>query len=387
MYPAKLDDTFGYQTEHRTPSGIIRVRTWNFNFNKIRSWISSLQPSSNNGGNPIQKGLGYFKSWIIPDRAIFWALLSIPKAWSLAKNGGTPFTIVTTSPLFSAHLIGMALSRIQKVRWIADVRDFYFLEHEEYESPGFFKWIKRRCEKAILKNADFCTFVSKSMLDKYRVRYPFIRDKSDVIYHGLNNKLPDTRGQDSFPVRIVFCGSFYQGLRNPWALLECLQRLAREGFNLHQLEILIIGSDEQYLMGNLDPNVADRVRWLGPKSQQETEDIYRTCDWGWLSIPAVPAHMYTIPVKFYDYLSAGLSLLAFVPEESEVFGTMEKYHVGLLLRPDTSEESISHNCKILKSALLNPSTCRISPKNYQSMTTVYGLEQQLERFEHFIRES
>ncbi len=349
--------------------------------------MSSLNIRLNNDGNPVQKGLGYFRSWIIPDRAIFWALFSIPKAWYLVKNGGSPFTIVTTSPLFSAHLIGLALSRIQKVSWTADFRDFYFLEHEEYETRGFLKWIKRKCETAILKNADFCTFVSKSMLDKYRVRYPFIRDKSDVVYHGLNNKLPTTRDEDSFPVRIVFCGSFYQGLRNPGVLLECLQRLYQDGFNLHQLEILIIGSDEKYLMGNVDSQVSKRIRWLGPRSPKETEDLYRTCDWGWIAIPTVPAHMYTIPMKFYDYLSSGLSLLAFVPEESEVFGIMDKYHAGLLLRPDTSEKSVTHNCAILKSALLNPSAYRISAENYQSMTAVYGLQQQLERFEHLIRES
>src|SRR2546423_4704162 len=59
---------------------------------------------------------------LVPDENVGWNLTAIPAAIRLVKQEGID-VVITTSPPNSVQLIGAAVKKMTRARWVADLRD------------------------------------------------------------------------------------------------------------------------------------------------------------------------------------------------------------------------------------------------------------------------
>lgn len=114
------------------------------------------------------------KNFLIPDEKIGWIPFAL---WAGIKEviSGNYQAIMTTNPPESVHLIGLALSTISGLPWVADFRDEWSRRALRRRQLGFTKWANRQLEKTVISKADLVTTVSPKMTADFASLY---REKS-----------------------------------------------------------------------------------------------------------------------------------------------------------------------------------------------------------------
>lgn len=156
-----------------------------------------------------------------------------------------PTVVLTSSPYNSVHLAGRTLKRRlgRRVTWIADFRDDWF-------HPVFFPFpnaayraYNRRLERAVLRDADGLTVVSRDTLAKIKARHEgcfpesFWESDAAAKWRWVPNGFDPTgveevlnapvaeRSADE-PVRLLFSGTLWQG-HSLVALIAALNAVGR----------------------------------------------------------------------------------------------------------------------------------------------------------------
>lgn len=360
--PAEIDDTFGTSPPVDMSLNVVRVPNI---MGKIRR---------ERIGGKLKKSK--LQEYLVPDRGVFWAVRTIYHFWINRKEiSGN--VVASTSPMCSTHIVAGFMAWIFDLKWYADIRDFYFVHYRNVSSPILVRWIHRRIEKWIMRRADRLSFVAPSMLRKYEESYPEIGDKSDVIYHGLKSRYCSAPEVSTHKIKIIYVGSFYDGERPIQSLLGALEYLDQT--ILQRLEIAIVGSNEKFLVERCSEKVQHIFQWHGSLNGDQLERLFQECHWGWITIPDKIHHKYTIPSKFYDYLSAGLALLTFAPLDSEVSKVMKEFTCGLFFTQDFSSDVKKERAKELFNDLLYPDKFRATNHIFTQMRSRFGIEVQLEK--------
>lgn len=300
------------------------------------------------------KILGLAATFVIPDKAIFWVpkvIGFLRKNPELVKNTDILFS---TSPLFSNHIIASYIfKRNRKIKWIADIRDFFFTGSEGEES--WKSTISRRLERKVIKNAASLTFVSESMKELYSKAYPSHTKKMSLVYNGVDKKelegLENTQSvSENSEVTIFYSGSFYKGLRSPLTLLELIDRAAKVNPVLSdKVKIVIAGEVENELKEKMSTAQSfSKVSFLGKVPRRDLLQIMREADLLWLIVADVPSHYRTIPIKLFEYVALDKFILNFSPESAEVSDIMKKYQLGMNI-PKIEDATVSSFMEILTS--------------------------------------
>lgn len=102
------------------------------------------------------------KNFLIPDEKIGWIPFAL---WAGIKEiiSGNYQAIMTTNPPESVHLIGLALSAISGLPWVADFRDEWSRRALRRHQLSLTKWVNRKLEKTVVSRADLVTAVSPKM--------------------------------------------------------------------------------------------------------------------------------------------------------------------------------------------------------------------------------
>jgi hypothetical protein len=140
--------------------------------------------------------------------------------------------LVTFGQPWSDHLVGLRVHRATKLPWVAHFSDPWADSPYIGSSPAQ-RRDARRLEEDVVREAGGLVFVTTQMADLVMKKYPEEwRGKAGVVPHGfdpVSARQRDPLRHDGGPMRLVYTGRFYDGLRTPTSVLQALAHInARE---------------------------------------------------------------------------------------------------------------------------------------------------------------
>lgn len=307
---------------------------------QIKSKLSSKAVSANkvlkNNKKSIKSELVKFaKFFIFPDTGMFW----IGNVKKYIENNSEFFCdldiLISTSPRMTNHNIALFLKKKNpNLRWITDFRDFNYLNHWN-EVKGLKSILHKRLEASILKNADFITYVTNTMLKVNQAYYKKYSHKMHCIYNGFevsNLELTDNckHIKSTDKIKIFYAGTFYNGIRSPFPLLDLLDRAINEKIiTLEQVELIIAGNIEKELIESMkNYKCFSSIQFLGNIPRSEVIKYQMKASFLWLIVGNIKAHYQTVPLKLFEYISTGKPILNFAPNISESSFIIENNNLG-----------------------------------------------------------
>jgi len=225
--------------------------------------------------------------------------------------------IMTSCPPYSVHLIGLAVKIITGAKWVADFRDPWMTTGSKrmYPTCATSIRIESWLERKVIEKADLVLFNVERLKNAYCERYSrvpgekFVFIPNGIAAHALEDMVPVTK-YESFT--LSYTGSLYVG-RSPEPVFQAISRLIQEGkTTLEAVRIKLVGHCRT--VGGVPTD--SLIRKYGLESSVEVCDslpysdalqIIRRSHLALLFAPRLP---YQIPAKVYDYLGAGVRILA-----------------------------------------------------------------------------
>lgn len=203
----------------------------------------------------------------LPDEKRVWMPGAL-RAARRAVDAQRPDVLLTFAQPWSDHLIGLRLRRESALPWVAHFSDPW-VDSPYFRAP---QWVRRRAEqweRDVVSAATRVVFVSSRTRDRVMAKYPSAwTAKTDVIpqaYEPGNavDAMAPSTGRDR-PMRMVYTGRFYDGIRMPDRLLAALASIHRTSPLPGQLEVEFVGSDmARYQARVAELGLQDVVRFAG----------------------------------------------------------------------------------------------------------------------------
>ena len=319
-----------------------------------------------------------FNELKIPDKSIVWYRSALKAGQAIIDSNKDITHLFSSSPSVVNHMVARKLAKKNKLKWIADFRDYYYIETIEKGDYIFRQHIDKRIEQGILNNADSVTFISNWMRKEYTAKYPFIADKSMAIYNGFDSA---EFGEEAHTLpnklTIFYAGTFYDGLRSPIPLFKSLDRLANEGkLDLDKIRIEVAGRISEELLDRISKfQSAKCFKFLGLLPRTEILQKYRQCHILWLIIGDQLNHYSGFPIKGYEYMGSGRPILLYTPIPSEGASIVKSIGAGYVI--DTRDNSNSDNVllNMYKDYISGKLEETISPEHLSIYTRQYQAKQ------------
>lgn len=288
---------------------------------------------------------------MIPDKALVWYKNAYKQAKVICTEKKIDY-VFSTSPSMVNHLVARKLKKQTKIKWIADIRDYYYLDtrQNKYIFRGFFD---KRIETNVLKESDATVFISASMKKEYNARYPFLSSKSYVIHNGLDKEEFEkikAQPKNKDKMTVFYAGSFYAGVRSPLPLLAALDNLIFKGeLDKEKVEVKIAGNLDDISLSKMQKYTSfDCVNYIGRIAREEVLNEYAKAHLLWLIVGETKAHYTGFPVKGYEYIGSRTPILVFTPKNSEPERIINELNCGKRLSNDMTDEEISKNSLVIK---------------------------------------
>ncbi|MDY0093819.1 MAG: glycosyltransferase [Candidatus Vecturithrix sp.] len=251
----------------------------------------------------------------IPDRWISWWPAGVFECLRLVRKY-KPQVIWSTYPIATAHLIGLTVSRLTGIPWVADFRDP--MVQEGQPSSRLNRLAHQVLERKIIQHASRCVFVSQSALDDYAQRYP-TNDALNwkVIENGYDESLFEPYGHlltgapkraVGQPIRMLHSGLLYSSGRNPLPFLQAVKALVdHRGI---EIEVVFRAcGNETEVGGYIQQLGLSHVVKLLPSISYDSA-IREMIESDVLLVFQGAVFNKQIPAKLYEYIRAGRPILA-----------------------------------------------------------------------------
>ena len=251
--------------------------------------------------------------------------------------------IITSVPPILNAITSYKIAREHNLPLIVDIRDIW----EEYAkterslmySVGIIQAIIREYYEA-LKYSSKITVVTEPMKRYYEERLNIV-DKIAVISNGTDTNLIKPSGEIKRDVDLIYLAD----LNQPYHNLEFLFEAIKE----ENLTLTIVGGGK-YLHSLKDATnnlrISDRVLFTGWVPYENLSQYLCRAKVGIVGRPFIKniEYLYTIPVKVYDYLAAGLPIAGYGPAGSFLEEFIKRNNIGIYVD--------QQNPKILSSSLV-----------------------------------
>jgi glycosyltransferase involved in cell wall biosynthesis len=267
---------------------------------------------------------------LIPDASVSWNVTAIPAAIRLVRREGID-VVLTTSPPGSVHLVGAAVRRATRARWIADLRDPLVANQQRRADTAATlarQATNERLGRLVARWADAVTCVSDAIADEVRRLEP--RGVVRTIANGCD--FDDFAGLEYRPAprfRITHTGSFF-GRRDPRPFLQAL----------HDSELDIVAR----FVGDFRPSDREWARRLGlddrleliPYAPRSTAlELQRDSEALLLLVPDADGRgRGVLSGKVFEYLAAGRPILAAVPPDGAAASLIRETGAGVVVDPE-----------------------------------------------------
>lgn len=280
----------------------------------------------------------------IPDPRVFWVKRSVTFLMDFLKKEKID-TIVTTGPPHSMHLIGLGLTRVMpRIKWLADFRDPWsdwdILEKLNTGSSAMKR--HQHYERQVLTRANVVTTVSKRLAEALSTKTNPTRQ-----VEVLSNGIADDKGAHFHmepPTSEKFVIGYYgmlNELRDPEQLWSLLEEICKQNNDFSEkLEIRLGGIVSQSIRERLEhsPQLENKVVFLGYVPHEQVFEEYRRCSVLLLLLNKSDNAKWILPVKFFEYLSAGRSILGIGPVDSDLGDIFKGHRIGDIYESEAQED-------------------------------------------------
>lgn len=287
----------------------------------------------------------YLRLMALPDRWQSWIATGIWNGLRIIRKQ-RPSVIYSTFPIASAHAIGLALSRLTRLPWVADFRDP--MDQITYPPDPLVRRSYRWIEQQTFRHAACILVTTPGTARLYAERYPEFSSKVHIIPNGFDPNLfplkPDSAQRDSAqraagPLVLLHSGLLYPSERNPEPFLRAIARLCHSG-------------DARY--ANL------RVVFRGSGHEQQFADLVRLLRLQKIVSfpPALPYHDAVaemlgadalllfqaancnsqIPAKAYEYLYSGRPVIGITDPDGDTGQLLQRVGVNCIARLEDENE-------------------------------------------------
>lgn len=281
----------------------------------------------------------------IPDRWWTWCLGGIVEGMRAVRRHN-PDLILSTQPIPSAHLLGLALERLTKLPWVADFRD-PMLNATTPSEPlrrRAVGWIEaqtvRRCQRAV--------FTTPSCQKEVAARYPAIpASRFVMVQNGFDENAfaaaESARTAPSDPttdaVTILHSGLLYRDLRDPTAFFQALSKLKKAGVicaNRLRVKLRASGEESHYAAVLKRDGIDDIVSLEPGIAYQEALREMLEVD-ALLLIQGAAANR-QIPAKAYEYLRAKRPIFALTDTDGDTNSVLRDVSHAAIAQIDSSAD-------------------------------------------------
>lgn len=251
-----------------------------------------------------------------PDEKRVWMPAAL-RAARQALQSAPADLIVSFAPPWTDHLIGLRLQQETGLPWVAHFSDPWA---DSPYLPGGSAARQRAAawEEQVIAGAARVVFVTRHTRDRVMAKYPRAwAAKADVVPQafeaapgpGAPSQLDRKR-----PMRVIYTGRFYDGIRTPLALLDALARVHGESPLSGRLELEFIGADmtayaaraARLGLGSL-VSFAGRLSPTDARARAATADVLLVID-----APASDGGLF-LPSKLVEYLPLRRPVLGLTP--------------------------------------------------------------------------
>lgn len=226
--------------------------------------------------------------------------------------------VVSTYEPAAAHRLAHHMKRVNpRIRWVADYRDLWTLNHRSV-TPKWAKACERRRELALVaRRADAVTTVSQELANQLSdfMRRPVavVMNGFDVSQSTLLARLNRCRQRIcDGPLRIVYTGRIYPGWQDPSPLLDAIRNLSCSGrLQPGELELLFYGPVDHGLRHMITERDIDAfVRVMGHAPRNEILTIQQDADFCVLLESDKPEAKGVLTGKLFEYMASGTPIIS-----------------------------------------------------------------------------
>jgi glycosyltransferase involved in cell wall biosynthesis len=131
-------------------------------------------------------------------------------------------------------------------------------------------------------------------------------------------------------------------IRGIFELVECARRVSQR----LPIKLMLVGSSREIDLEELVKGDRDIIEYLGWKNRDEINRLFREAHIGLMLLHPTPAYLSVVPNKIYEYMSAGLPIVA--SDFGPVRRLLDEVGAGLTVNPFDPEESSNAVCRILE---------------------------------------
>jgi len=293
----------------------------------------------------------------LPDRWMSWILSAIPAGLYLIKKH-RPAAIWSTYPIASAHLIGLILTRISGLPWIADFRDS--MTEENYPLNRWQWKVYRTIESKSIQTAQKSIFTTPGALTMYSKRYPHISpERFGVIenafdeenFRAVEIEKPNLETKSENIITLLHSGILYPSERDPRPFFRAIAAITRrEKENGLQFRVILraTGHDEVHREAIKQAGVAGIVLLKPAISYHEAIAEMLASDVLVLFQAANCNHQ--IPAKIYEYIRAQRPILALTDPQGDTAGILQKAGIGQII-PLNDQRAIERQLPVFLAAV------------------------------------
>jgi glycosyltransferase involved in cell wall biosynthesis len=264
----------------------------------------------------------------IPDARAGWYYPAIKKGSAYLDKGNVD-AIISIGPPHTTHLVGMKLSKKFSIPhipvFIDPWVDIVYYKNFKRSKPTLA--LDNYLEKRVLQTSKSAVFVTKTMRNDYIKKYPFLNNKSHVLYWGYDEEdfkdiSTSVQGTEE---TIVHAGNIFDYQNTPgfW------KQVKTEIDNGRNLKIKFIGTVSPGIKQTIENTGLNLfTKYLGFLPYNEMlKELSRA---SYLLVCATePRH---VPGKLFEYLRTGKPIIAFGNDNEEVKHILEETNSGIMFR-------------------------------------------------------
>ena len=250
-----------------------------------------------------------------PDSTRVWVRRAANAAIRAASTSECEGLLTFAQP-WSDHLVGLRVRRATGLPWVAHFSDPW--ADSPYATPRQ-RSIWRRMEEDVIREASGLVFVTQETADLVMEKYPVDwRKKVSVVPHGFIPRSAEAAPQSDRrdrPMRLVYTGRFYSGVRTPTTLLRALDELNRRDALAGTLDVSFVGPHvEEFTRDAAALGTDSFVHFSGRLPLVEASRLAADADA--LLVIDAPSQGPSVflPSKLIDYLSFRKPILGITPE-------------------------------------------------------------------------
>lgn len=261
----------------------------------------------------------------VPDARVGWYFSAVSggKKMLLQKKFDA---IVSIGPPHSSHLIGKTLSRRFNIPHIPVLIDPWvdIVYYKNFNRNRLTLLLDNYFERSTLANARHVIFVTRTMSDDYKKKYPWLEKKSHVLYWGYNEEYFESvtrQSQSTQPEIILHAGNIFD-YQNPAGFWKNVKKEIEQG---KQLRLRFIGT--------VSPEIKKAIESAGLHPYTEykgflpyNEVIQEMMNATYLLVCATEKRH--VPGKLFEYLRTGNKIIAFGDDNTEVSEILSRANAG-----------------------------------------------------------